>query len=179
MRRPEFIPTKDYLCNYIINQIPFHGIRMSAYRRLGIKIGQGSTIFMSTFMQRAEDITIGEASVINQHCYLDGRGGLVVGNNVNISSHVILIAGSHDLNDGEHCAGFHKAITVEDYVWLCTRCTILPGITVGRGAVVAAGSVVTKHVEPYTVVAGTPAVKIAERNQELHYSIANCNDSWH
>ncbi len=178
MKRPPFVPTKDYLCNYVINQIPFHSLRMKNYRRLGVKIGAGSTIFMSTYMHEAASITIGNATVINQHCSLDGRGGLRIGSNVNISSHVVLVAGSHDVNDGEHFAGYAKPITVEDYVWLCTRSTILAGVTVGRGAVVAAGAVVTKSVAPYTIVGGVPAIKIGERNQDLHYSFADCNDSW-
>lgn len=179
MKRPPFIPTKDYLCNYIISQIPYHSVRMRNYRNLGIKIGKGSTIFMSTQMNEAINITIGDATVINPHCYLDGRGGLKIGNNVNISSHVLLVAGSHEVQDGQQFTGYAKPITVEDYVWLCTRSTILAGVTVGRGAVVAAGAVVTKSVEPYSIVAGIPAVKIGERNQDLEYSLANCNFSWH
>ena len=178
MKRPPFVPTKDYLCNFVINQIPFHDLRMKNYRRLGVKIGAGSTIFMSTDMHEAENISIGEATVINQHCYLDGRGGLKIGNNVNISSHVLLVAGSHDVQNGEHFAGYSEPITIEDYVWLCTRSTILAGVTVGRGAVVAAGAVVTKSVEPYTIVGGVPAVKIGQRNQDLNYSLATDYASW-
>ena len=179
MKRPHFVPTKDYLCNYVINRIPFLDLRMKNYRRLGMRIGADSVIFMSTYMHEAVNITIGEATIINQHCSLDGRGGLTIGSNVNISSHVILVAGSHDVQNAECFAGYAKPITVEDYVWLCTRSTILAGVTVGRGAVVAAGAVVTKSVEPYTIVGGIPAVKIGERNQDLHYSLATTYDSWH
>ncbi len=178
MNRPPFVPTKDYLCNYVINQIPFHGIRMQHYRRIGIKIGAGSTIFMSSYMHEATNITIGASTVINQHCDLDGRGGLKIGSNVNISSHVVIVAGSHDVQDGESFFGYAKPITIEDYVWLCTRCTILAGVTVGRGAVVAAGAVVTRSIAPYTIVAGIPAVKIGERSQDLRYSLANSGYSW-
>lgn len=171
MKRPPFVPTKDYLCDYVINQIPFHGLRMKHYRRLGVKIGAGSTLLMSIQMHEATSITIGEGTVINPHCYLDGRGGLKIGSNVNISSHVILVAGVHDIQDGDGFSGSVKPITIEDYVWLCTRCTILAGVTVGRGAVVAAGAVVTKSVEPNTVVAGVPAKKIGERNPNLNYQL--------
>ena len=178
MKRPFFVPTKDYLCNYIINQIPFHTIRVRHYRRLGVKIGAGSTIFMSTYMHEAASITIGEGTIINSYCHLDGRGGLRIGNSVNISSHTVLVAGSHEVNEGTNFPGYAKAITVEDYVWLCTRVTILAGVTIGRGAVVAAGAVVTKSVEPYAIVAGIPARKIGERTQDLNYSMANCGFSW-
>lgn len=171
MRRPVFLPTKDYLCNHVISRIPDLGIRMKAYRRLGLQIGAQSTILMSTEMHRAEDLVIGDNTVINQHCLLDGRGGLRIGSNVNISSHVLLVAGSHDIQDGAGFAGSALPITIEDYVWLCTRCTVLPGVTVGRGAVVAAGAVVTKSVSPYAVMAGVPARKIGERNPDLHYKL--------
>lgn len=165
------MPTKDYLCNHVINQIPWVVPRMAAYRRLGLRIGQGSTILMSTEMHRAEDITIGAHTVINQHCLLDGRDGLVIGENVNISSHVLLVAGSHDVNDGLGFGGSARRIVIEDYVWLCTRSMVLAGVTVGRGAVVAAGAVVTKDVEPYTIVGGVPAKKIADRTPDLNYTL--------
>lgn len=171
MTRPNFLPTKDYLCNYIVNRIPFYSARMSAYRRLGVRIGADSNILMATEMQHAADLIIGTNTVINQHCLLDGRGGLMIGSNVNISSHVLIVAGIHDIQDGEGFFGSVKSITIEDYVWLCTRCTILAGVTVGRGAIVAAGAVVTKSVEPYTIVAGVPARKIGERNPNLNYQL--------
>lgn len=171
MRRPIFLPTKDYLCNHVINRMPLLPQRMAAYRALGVSIGRETTILMSTEMHRCEDLKIGRNTVINQHCLLDGRGGLIIGDNVNISSHVLLVAGKHDINDGAGFGGSAEAILIEDYVWLCTRAMVLAGVTVGRGAVVAAGAVVTKPVEAYTVVAGVPAKKIGERNPDLTYSL--------
>ena len=146
---------------------------MKAYRQLGVRIGAQSTILMSTEMHRAEDLIIGDNTVINQHCLLDGRDGLKIGSNVNISSHVLLVAGSHDVQDGDNFFGYAKGIVIEDYVWLCTRATILAGNTIGRGAVVAAGAVVTKDVEPYQIVGGVPARKIGERNPELNYTLSS------
>ncbi len=171
MKRPDCFPTQDYLCNHVISRIPAHKLRMSAYRALGIRIGAKSTILMSTEMHRSADLTIGSHTVINQHCLLDGRGGLQIGNNVNISSHVLLVAGSHAVQDGQSFQGSARQVVVEDYVWLCTRALVLPGVTIGCGAVVAAGAVVTKSVEPYAIVAGVPAQKIGERNPELHYTL--------
>lgn len=63
-------------------------------------------------------------------------------------------------------------MVIGDYVWLGPRCMVLPGVTVGEGAVVAAGAVVTKNVEPYTLVGGVPAQKIAGRTKELNYNPA-------
>ena len=105
MTRPSFAPTKDYLCNFFINSIPLVKLRMAAYRMLGITIGAGTTILMRTEVHCGIQMTIGRHTVINQHCLLDGRGGLSIGDNVNISSHVLLVAGSHDVNDGVEFGG--------------------------------------------------------------------------
>jgi acetyltransferase-like isoleucine patch superfamily enzyme len=62
-------------------------------------------------------------------------------------------------------------VVIEDYAWVSCRVVILPGVTIGRGAVVAAGSVVTKDVAPYTIVGGVPAKKIGDRNRDLTYTL--------
>jgi len=64
-------------------------------------------------------------------------------------------------------------VIIEDYAWVSSRTTLLPGVTIGKGAVVAAGAVVTKSVEPYTVVGGVPAKKIGERSKELNYKLSS------
>ena len=61
-------------------------------------------------------------------------------------------------------------VKIEDYAWICSRAIILPNVTIGKGAVVASGAVVTKNVDAYTVVGGIPAKKIADRNTDLEYT---------
>ena len=62
-------------------------------------------------------------------------------------------------------------VIIEDYAWICSRAIILPGVRIGKGAVIASGAVVTKDVAPYTVMGGIPAAKIGERKeQNLKYS---------
>ncbi len=115
-------------------------------------------------------VLIGEDSSVGRNCMLDGRGQLTIGNHVSISPDVHLITGSHDLNSSDF--RFVSApIVLEDFVWVGSRATILPGVTVGRGAVVATGAVVTRNVDPMTVVAGVPARKIGNRTSELTYSL--------
>lgn len=177
MKCPFWLPTRDYICNRFVARIPLRSWRMKAYRAMGVRIGRSSTLLMNSEVHLARGIEIGPNTIINGHCYLDGRGGLTIGENVNISSHVLLVSGSHEFND----PGFYgtaKPIVIEDYVWLCTRCTVLGGVTVGRGAVVAAGAVVTRDVEPFTIVGGVPARKIGERNTELRYNLGGYNVSW-
>ena len=123
-------------------------------------------VLMGRFeLRRPRRIHIGRGTVVGDRCELDGREGLNIGQNVNISSEVKIYTLQHDYR----LPGFPNRggpVTVEDYAWLSTRCTILPGVTVGRGAVVAAGAVVTKDVAPLTVVGGIPATVIAQRPPE-------------
>lgn len=94
--------------------------------------------------------------------------GLTIGENVNISSDVKFYTLQHDYNSKEFSAVGAQVI-VEDYVWVSVRAIILPGVTIGKGAVIAAGAVVTKDVEPYSIMGGIPAKKIGERKKELNY----------
>jgi maltose O-acetyltransferase len=111
-------------------------------------------------------VRIGRNSRIGRNCSLDARSPLSIGDNVSVSPEVIILAGTHDVNDPRFAASpvGPWAVSIEDYVWIGTRAMILPGVTVGRGAVVAAGSVVTKDVPPLTIVAGVPAKPIGSRD---------------
>jgi len=124
---------------------------------------------MHTEIISVSKLVIGNDCTIGNHCSLDSRGGLTIGNRCNISSHTLFVSGKHNIHspDFESC---ELSIVVEDYVWICTRSLILGGITIGEGAVVAAGAVVTRSVEPYTVVAGVPAKVIGKREKNLSYN---------
>ncbi|HPU00025.1 MAG TPA: DapH/DapD/GlmU-related protein, partial [Armatimonadota bacterium] len=81
---------------------------------------------------------------------------------------VHLITAQHDMNDPDF-ANVLAPIVIEDYVWIGSRATVLPGVRIGRGAVVAAGAVVTRDVAPLTVVGGVPARPIGERKPGMRY----------
>jgi acetyltransferase-like isoleucine patch superfamily enzyme len=157
-----------FLQNNMIQKIPVYFLRKVYMKLLGMKIDKGSVINMSQYILRNDRITIGKYSHINQGCLLDGRGGLFIGSSVSISFGVKLITGSHKVNS-ESFLGDFKSIAIDDYVWIGVGAIILPGCDIGRGAVVAAGSVVTKDVNSYDIVAGIPARKIGERNIGLSY----------
>src|SRR5690606_26980754 len=110
---------------------------------------------MNVFINKRK-IIIGKNSAINRGCYLDGRGGLIIGNNVSISPGVQLITATHDVNSSDFNY-LTKEITIEDYVWIGTNAIILPGVKLKKGSVVAAGTVVTKDVEEYDIVGGVPS----------------------
>jgi len=101
---------------------------------------------------------------------LDGRGGLTIGDNVSVSAGVWLLTDGHAMNDPLFPEVL-APVCIGDYAWLGSRALVLPGVRIGDGAVVAAGAVVTKDVEPYAVVAGVPARAIGTRSSDLRYQL--------
>ena len=151
--------------NSVAARIPFHALRLFLYRR-AIRVGAGSSILMRATI-RGFRITMGEGCVINSGALLDGRGAaLVLGNFVDVAPYVRIWTLDHDPNSSDHAARA-RPVTVGDYVWLSSGSTVLPGVSLGKGCIVAAGAVVTKDVAPWTIVAGIPARTIGQRRQDL------------
>lgn len=110
-------------------------------------------------------LSIGEGSSIGFRNHLDCRCGLEIGRNVCLASDVTIWTLHHDYND-VHFKVKGGKVTIGDYAWLCSNCIILPGVTLGEGVIVAAGAVVTKDVEPWTVVGGVPAKPVGKREKK-------------
>lgn len=154
-----------------IGHIPIHTIRRFFYRIAGIKIGKGSTMHMGTRFYNPKNIVIGEDSIIGEGAVLDGRDSLVIGNHVDFASEVMVYNCQHDVQS-EDFRAVSAPVVIEDYVFVGPRAIILPGVTIGRGAVVAAGAVVTKDVASMSIVGGIPAVEIGKRKvKELRYTL--------
>ncbi|OGG04354.1 hypothetical protein A2W14_07115 [Candidatus Gottesmanbacteria bacterium RBG_16_37_8] len=149
----------------LIGSFPSHLVRIFFYKATGIKIGQGSTIHMRCNFFYPRNIAIGSDTIIGDHAFLDGRDKLEIGNHVDIASQVLIYNSQHDVNSADFHAVTAK-VKIEDYVFIGPRVIILPGVTIGFGAVVAAGAVVTKNVPALSVVAGVPAEKIGERKNK-------------
>nr|WP_317044482.1 acyltransferase [Hymenobacter crusticola] len=132
-------------------------------------IGDRSSVFMHCNFDCTKGLVIGSDSVINAKCRLDTRGGIIIGDKVSISQEVVILTADHDANASDF-AGRDRMVTIKDYVWIGTRAMILPGVTIGRGAVIAAGAVVTKDVAPFSIVAGVPARLTKMRANQLEYS---------
>lgn len=159
------------LLNLINCTVPFHSIRKLAYRLAGVKIGKNSFIHMGARLYLPINITIGDGTIIGDHCFLDGRAKLTVGDNVDIASQVLIYNSEHDI----HSEGFdpiEEPVEIGDYAFIGPRAIILPGVKIGKGAVVAAGAVVTEDVKPYEIVGGVPGKVIGERkNKNPHYKL--------
>lgn len=160
----------DYLLNTFVNKIPFPQVRMALYRQAGLKVDITSNIMMYGFVLDAHKITIGPNCIIGPFTTLDGRGTLTIGRNVNVAGQVLTIGGHH-LVDSPTAEGLVGKIVIEDNAWVGMRATILPGMTIGEGAYVAAAALVNRDVAPYTLVGGVPAKKIRDRNRDIRYTL--------
>lgn len=167
-----FAAAIKYSTNHVISHIPFYRVRLAWYHNvLGWRIGPNVAIFMGQHVQMAgvrssgAKVSIGKNTVINWNCMLYTTGGLIIGENVSISAGAWLVTGSHDMND-PHFVDYYKPIVIGNYVWVGMRATILPGVTIGEGAVIMAGAVVTRDVPSFAVVGGVPARVITQREPE-------------
>ena len=158
--------------------LPSQRTRQWIYKRFyGLKLGRQSVIYHGCEIRDPHQVSIGDFTSIGDSCILDGRGGLTIGNSVNFSTGVWIWTMQHSVNDSAF--GTESApVVIEDYAWVSCRAIVLPGVRIGRGAVVAAGAVVTKSVEPHAIVAGTPAKQIGERSSELNYQLKSCVHFW-
>lgn len=157
-----------YLGNHLfMNYMPYRIRHWFLGRFCQVRIGRDSSIAMGCFVT-GYHISIGDNTVVNRYTYLDGRVPLTIGNNVNISHYTLIQTLTHDPQNPDFVC-LCKPVVIEDHVWIGARAIISPGVRIGEGAVVGAGSVVTRDVEPYTIVAGNPARFIKERTRDLRY----------
>jgi acetyltransferase-like isoleucine patch superfamily enzyme len=152
-----------------LGRIPSKTVRsIGAARLLGVKIHPTAQIYRWRDLREGSQITIGPGSIVGSDCILDGRCGIRIGHSVNISSEVALWTLQHD-KDSPTFETAGGPINIGDRAWISFRATILPNVSIGDGAVVAAGAIVTKDVPPYAIVGGIPAKIIGARNPEVDY----------
>ncbi len=159
--------------NRIIGQLPGHALRRAYYRYvLGWEIGERTSIHhgLKVFGGRGR-VKIGARSTFQMDCLIVGAGmdDLTIGDDVAIAYRACLVMGSHDMFSPGF-DGITGPITIENHVFIGSGAIILLGVTLGEGAVVTAGSVVTKSVAPYTIVRGNPAQVVARRPKNLTYT---------
>lgn len=142
--------------------MPVHFLRVAVLRLWGAKVDKSATIYHGIQVRCARRLVIGPHTIIGDDAILDARGGLTIGSNVNLSSEVRVWTAQHDWRSADF-AFVAKPVIVGDWAWLSAGSTVLPGVSVGRGAVVAAGAVASADVDELIVVGGVPAKRIAER----------------
>lgn len=158
-----------FVCNHIVASTPSRRLRFLFYRVWLGSLGSRTGIQLGCRFLNGPKIFIGNNCVINWGCIIDGRHYPVnIGDNVSIGPSATILTLSHDpqsplfLDKG-------GGVDIKDHAWIATHALILPNVCIGRGAVVAAGSVVTSDVPDFTIVAGIPARPIGLRNKELNY----------
>ena len=156
----------------LVMYIPNYSFRTLILKVWIKKLGRHTAISRNVEFKSPHFITIGSNTTINSRAILDGRGGLDIGNNVDIAEYANIWTLEHDYNSPSYDAIPGKVV-IKDYVWIASRATILPGVTIGEGAVIASGAIVTKDVPAYTVVAGVPAKKVSQRSSNLTYTLGN------
>ena len=124
-------------------------------------------LFPPFYADFGKNISFGNNVFINSNCHFQDQSGITIGDGVMIGHNVVLATATHDLAPSKSRKLHYKPIVIGDNVWIGSNSVILQGVTIGEWAVVAAGAVVTKDVEPYTVVGGIPAKFIRKVEDDL------------
>lgn len=163
-----------YMYLFLLNWIPSRnrsGGLLNAVKRTMLKgifkyIGKDVNIRPNIKFARGSNISIGDHSGIGDGCFLQDIGEITIGQDVLMAPEVMVFTANHLTRKDELLRNQGtqvRNVSIGDDVWIGTRAIILPGVNISKGAVIAAGAVVTKDVEPYTIVGGVPARKIGMR----------------
>lgn len=151
-----------WMTNTLICNLPSKNIRIWWLKLLGLKINGHIMIMEGFHIRTPKGITIEDGVSIGPKVLLDGRKGLTIGKSAVIAYEAIIWTLNHDYNDLNFC-GKGAPVEIGEYAWICSRSIVLPGIKIGKGAIVASGAIVTKNVPDYAIVAGVPAKIVGQR----------------
>ena len=149
--------------------LPF-ALRPLLYRLCRFDIARSATLQGGVRFFHVGRLKIGEGTLVNRGVYLDNRAGLTIGKNVSIAHDVRIYTLGHDIDDAAF-APRGKPVGIGNYAVLFAGAMVMPGVQLGEGAVVMAGSVVTKSVAARRIVGGNPAQDLGERTGELTYTL--------
>lgn len=165
---PLKIKLKEILINNVASSNLIPGkLRINIYNFCGMRINN-KAIWPGCFIS-GTNLTIGEGSWVNSKCHFDNDiAKIEIGENCGIAMGVLFCTSSHEIGNEGKRAGkdIKKDISIGDGSWLGARSIILPGVTVGTGCIIAAGSIVTKDCEPNGLYAGNPAKRIKDLTVE-------------
>jgi acetyltransferase-like isoleucine patch superfamily enzyme len=137
-------------------------VRALFSRLIGKDVDESFFMFPPFYTDFGKNITIGKNIFFNTGCTFQDRGGIVVGDGTQIGQNVVLSTLNHGFALEHRNTTYPSPIVIGKNVWICANATVVPGVTIGDNAVIAAGAVVTKDVPPNTIVGGIPAKVIRE-----------------
>lgn len=158
------------LANCVGQCVPFHFLRKYYFSLLGFRLGARASIAMGFQFYGIGNVTIGERSIVNRSCLFDNRDHIHVGRNVSIARDVSIFTAGHD-PESPLFEMITAPVHIEDHAVIFAGAMVMPGVRIGVGAVVYGGAVVTKDVEPMTIVGGVPARPIGRRGTEPCYAL--------
>ena len=168
-----------WFTNSFLYNFPSKRFRNFMLRKMGMTFEGDARIYAGFHIRNPRGIVLGNGVSIGPKVLLDGRKGLTIEEGAVIGYGAIIWTLNHDYNDIHFC-GKGAPVTIGRRAWICSNSIILPGITIGEGAVVASGAVVTHDVEPYTIVGGIPAKVIGKRaEKEYDYLYRADKDTMH
>jgi acetyltransferase-like isoleucine patch superfamily enzyme len=136
-----------------------------------VRFGESTIVRAGTMLlPSGGSIVVGARTSLNQYIVINGEGGVTIGDDVMIAAFCSIFAANHkidriDIPMRQQGMITKGGIVIENDVWLGTHCVILDGVRIGTGSVIAAGAVVSKDVEPYSIIGGVPAKVIGTRKK--------------
>lgn len=152
---------RDLYLNLLASNIFIHRkLRYILYRIYGLKINTAN-ISPRCFIG-GKNLIVGKGTFINYNCFFDTSDKIEIGENCSVGFKNTFITSTHKIGETNKRAldGYSKPILIKDGCWIGANSTILPGVTIGKGCIIGAGSVVVKDCEENCLYAGNPAKKI-------------------
>lgn len=154
---------------YIVNAsfflnpfFPFRSVKPALLRLFGASVGEGVVIHPRVNIKFPWKLSIGDHCWIGQHAWIDNIDKVIIGNNVVLSQGALILGGDHDYKRSDFPTTMGN-ITLEDGCWIGARAIVVRSVTIGSHAVLTAGSMAGKDLEPYGIYQGNPAQKVRER----------------
>lgn len=161
----KFIRALWYFINALVfktSWLPISILKVALLKLFGARIGKGVNIKPSVNIKYPWKLSIGDYSWIGENVWIDNLGTVNIGANCCISQGALLLCGNHNYKTETFDLIIGK-ILLEDGVWIGANATVCPGVTCKSHAILTAGSVATKTLDPYSIYQGNPAIKIKDR----------------
>lgn len=161
----------DYLVMVVMNCLPhipfFDKFKSNLMRMRGANIGKNAKFFSGIWIDRFDTVHIEDDVSIGKNVIMIASGGIKIGARTMVGHRTTLLSVNHKIPTGKQnmrFAGSENApVIIEEDVWIGAHSVIVPGITIGKGSIIGAGSVVTKNIPVYMIVGGVPARTIGKR----------------